>query len=209
MSPIRAADPQAALAILTVLSPPAGRPAPRSLRARSPAVLGRRAVPRWAWPGWCKTDSVDLTDGVPSPGTWQPPPGTLPAWNWMPPDHGLRLRLDRVAGWVRVWYRTPFLDRRAHAWMWDHGGWDIVPAGSPGPEERGVREPLVPKPSPQPELHMVRDPTSIWGWRMGKGTGSYGPGWRHRRYWWQWWKPRPPKPPEWDDPSEPGNPFGH
>lgn len=33
----------------------------------------------------------------------------------------------RVPGWVRSWYRTPFADRYAHAWMWRHGGWDILP----------------------------------------------------------------------------------
>lgn len=64
---------------------------------------------------------------VPSPGGWHPPPGTRPAWNWIPPDHGLSPRMDRVPWWVRLWYRTPMLDRFAHAWMWDHGGWDVVP----------------------------------------------------------------------------------
>jgi len=64
---------------------------------------------------------------VPSPGGWHPPPGTRPAWNWIPPEHGLSPRMDRVPWWVRLWYRAPILDRFAHAWMWDHGGWDVVP----------------------------------------------------------------------------------
>jgi hypothetical protein len=73
---------------------------------------------------------VDRSDRVPSPGAWQPPPGTLPGWNWIPPEHGLSSRLDRVPRWVRVWYKTPFVDRYAHSWMWHHGGWDIIPDGS-------------------------------------------------------------------------------
>ena len=93
---------------------------------------------------------------VPSPGVWHPPEGTRPAWNWIPPDHGLTPRLDRVPRWVRIWFRTPFFDRFAYAWMWDHGGWDIVPHIDPGPEESGDREPLVPRPSP-PTLHMTRE----------------------------------------------------
>ena len=44
----------------------------------------------------------------------------------VPPD-GLRPRLDRVSLWVRLWYRTPFVDRYAHAWMWAHGGWNVLP----------------------------------------------------------------------------------
>lgn len=64
---------------------------------------------------------------VPSPGGWQPPPGALPAWNWIPPEHGLSPRMDRVPWWVRLWWRAPILDRFAYAWMWDHGGWDVVP----------------------------------------------------------------------------------
>ena len=50
---------------------------------------------------------VASSDVVPSPGAWRPPPGTRPAWNWVPPDHGLTPRLDRVPRWVRAWYRTP------------------------------------------------------------------------------------------------------
>jgi hypothetical protein len=66
------------------------------------------------------------TGATPSPGGWQSPPNRLPAWNWLPPG-GIRPRLDRVPHWVRLWYRTPFIDRYAHAWMWRHGGWDVLP----------------------------------------------------------------------------------
>jgi len=70
------------------------------------------------------------TEAVPSPDGWQPPAGVLPAWAWLPPG-GIAPRLDRVPRWVRVWYRTPLVDRYAYVWMWNHGGWDVLP---PGPE---------------------------------------------------------------------------
>lgn len=70
------------------------------------------------------------TEATPSPGGWQPPRHRLPAWDWAPPS-GLRPRLDRVPQWVRVWYHTPFIDRYAHAWMWRHGGWDVLPPSPP------------------------------------------------------------------------------
>jgi hypothetical protein len=63
---------------------------------------------------------------VPSPGGWTAPRDVLPAWNWAPPS-GMTPRLDRSPRWVRLWYRVPFADRYAHAWMWRHGGWDVVP----------------------------------------------------------------------------------
>lgn len=63
---------------------------------------------------------------VPSPGGWSVPQDVRPAWNWTPAP-GITPRLDRVQWWVRLWYRTPFVDRYACAWMWRHGGWDVVP----------------------------------------------------------------------------------
>ena len=63
---------------------------------------------------------------APSPAGWQPPAGSRPGWDWAPPD-GLRARLDRVPGWVGLWYKTPFADRYAYGWMWYHGGWDVLP----------------------------------------------------------------------------------
>ena len=42
---------------------------------------------------------------------WSPPPGTLPAWNWLPPE-GASLRLDLVPLWVRAWYQLPVIARR-------------------------------------------------------------------------------------------------
>jgi hypothetical protein len=68
---------------------------------------------------------------VASPGGWTAPPGARPAWNWTPPP-GISPRLDRVPVWARLWYSTALLDRYAHAWLWYHGGWDVIPAGSAG-----------------------------------------------------------------------------
>jgi hypothetical protein len=66
------------------------------------------------------------TQAVPSPGGWAAPSGTLPAWNWLPPD-GAVPRVERFPAWARLWYQTPFADRYAYAWMWHHGGWDVLP----------------------------------------------------------------------------------
>jgi hypothetical protein len=66
---------------------------------------------------------------VPSPGGWAAPPGTLPAWNWLPPG-GAVPRPTRCPAWVRLWYHAPFADRYAHAWMWHHGGWDLLPSAA-------------------------------------------------------------------------------
>jgi hypothetical protein len=63
---------------------------------------------------------------VASPGGWSAPAGVLPAWNWTPPC-GITKRLDRVPLWARLWYSTPLVDRYAHAWLWQHGGWDVIP----------------------------------------------------------------------------------
>jgi hypothetical protein len=98
------------------------RSAPRVVSPTDPVVAAARARARW-WE----------TEAVPSPAGWQAPDGVLPAWSWAPPD-GLQPRLDRVPAWVRLWYHTPLADRYAYAWMWEHGGWDVLPPGlSDGP----------------------------------------------------------------------------
>ena len=63
---------------------------------------------------------------IPSPGGWSAPAGLRPAWNWTPPP-GVEPRLDRAPWWARAWYGTPLADRYAYAWLWYHGGWDVVP----------------------------------------------------------------------------------
>jgi hypothetical protein len=86
---------------------------------------------------------------VPSPGEWVAPAGQRPGWQWLP-EHGARPNLRAVPRWVRVWYRTPFLDRYAYEWMWWHGGWNVlVPGEPPPPPQAGVREPRGPTPVPR------------------------------------------------------------
>jgi len=65
---------------------------------------------------------------VASPGGWTAPEGRRAGWNWTPP-HGVRLHLDRMPRWVRLLHATPFVDRFAKAYMWDHGGYDVLPPG--------------------------------------------------------------------------------
>jgi len=99
---------------------------PRAFRPTDAEVAESRAYAR-RWEA----------EAVPSPAGWQPPDGVLPAWSWSPPG-GLQPRLDRVPASVRLWYHTPVIDRYAHAWMWEHGGWDVLPP-RPGAEP-GVSE---------------------------------------------------------------------
>jgi hypothetical protein len=77
-------------------------------------------------------DAVDAlweSHAWPSPGGWSAPSEA---------PQGMVARLERVPWWVRIWYHTPFLDRRARVWMWVHGGFDVIP--------RSVK--LPPQPSP-------------------------------------------------------------
>lgn len=85
--------------------------------------------------------------GVPSPGHWVAPTGQRPGWDWLP-EHGASPNLRAMPRWVRVWFRTPFIDRYAHEWMWWHGGWAVLVPGDPPPRppDDGVREPLRPLP---------------------------------------------------------------
>ncbi len=92
----------------------AAAPAEKNAAIRALAIRGQRRQ----------------SDAVPSPGGWPAPPGTLPAWDWLPPG-GAAPRPTRCPAWVRLWYRTPFADRYAHAWMWRHGGWDVLPPPAP------------------------------------------------------------------------------
>jgi len=102
-----------------------GLPGPRALDPDSAELAAMRAEAR----------RRAAMPRVPSPGGWSVPAGQLPAWHWLPPP-GLETRLDRAPRWARVWYGTPLVDRYAHAWLWYHGGFDVVPpdAWAPGPE---------------------------------------------------------------------------
>jgi hypothetical protein len=75
--------------------------------------------------------AVDLTAAPrpepayqPSPGAWTAPAGARPGWDWTPPA-GAVPRPERMNPVVRLWARTPVLDRFALGWMWRHGGFDI------------------------------------------------------------------------------------
>jgi hypothetical protein len=45
---------------------------------------------------------------------------------------------------VRVWARTPILNRWANVWLWKHGYFLVYPPSGPPVEEAGVREPRRP-----------------------------------------------------------------
>jgi len=126
----------------------------RTLRERAESFLSRtllahiREMDRDASPGsWGPPPPP--RERVLSPGGWVPPPGVRPMWNWTPPGGGTA-RPDLMPWWVKAWFRTPFIDRWAHPWMWDYGGWEVEPPSGTGDgpgDESGDREPRLPKPS--------------------------------------------------------------
>lgn len=99
---------------------------------------GRRRVPErpataegMGRPSTAGTPSAKAYIGIASPGDWIVPDGLRPGWQWLP-EHGAHANLRALPRWVRIWYRTPFIDRYAHEWMWWHGGWSVlVPADEP------------------------------------------------------------------------------
>ncbi len=69
-----------------------------------------------------------LTHAIASPGGWTAPEGRRAGLDWVPPL-GARLRLDRMPRWVRILHWTPFVDRFAKVYLWNHGGYDVLPPG--------------------------------------------------------------------------------
>jgi hypothetical protein len=65
------------------------------------------------------------------PITWRVVPGLqrAPGQDWLPPN-GLSPRLDRMSWWVNASSRIPLIDRYADVYMWNHGGWETLPAPS-------------------------------------------------------------------------------
>jgi hypothetical protein len=89
-------------------------------RVPAPAAAGPRPEPTQFRPRAFR--------GVASPGDWAVPSGLRPGWQWLP-EYGAHPNLRAMPRWVRLWYRTPFIDRYAYEWMWWHGGWSVlVPA---------------------------------------------------------------------------------
>ena len=119
----------------------------RPRRVVSLTPHGRQFTPaREAW--WGRRISSE-PGFVLSPGGWTPPPGVLPAWNWLPSE-GAAPRLDLVPWWARVWYHLPFIDRYAHAWMWRHGAWEARPPemepGHSGARTEGIQRSRADRP---------------------------------------------------------------
>jgi hypothetical protein len=99
---------------------------------RAMARIGVRRVPKRShdYPAGPSSSvpagpSIRVHGAVASPGDWEVPPGARPGGDWLP-EPGARPRLRAMPWWVRVWYRTPFLDRCAYQWMWWHGGWGVL-----------------------------------------------------------------------------------
>jgi hypothetical protein len=130
----------------------------KRLRRRLLVSLARRRRNRMAErPPWYGQRVASEPGYVFSPGGWTPPPGVLPAWNWVPAD-GAKPRPDVVPWWVRVWYELPLIDRYAHAWMWAHGGWEVRPPSTAPPENQaGVLEPRGPVLESLPEGATAKD----------------------------------------------------
>ena len=125
--------------------------------------VARRQVPARPLPA----PSTATTDhesrpftGVPSPGQWVVPASQRPGWAWLP-DHGASPNLRALPRWVRVWFRTPFIDRYCYEWMWWHGGWAVlVPFDpAPPPPDGGDRETRRPRPvDPGGAVHRLLSP---------------------------------------------------
>ncbi len=101
---------------------------------------------RRRWPAAEDGSDGGWVDGALTPGGFVAPPGVLPGWDWAPEGYGLAPRLDRVPRRVRVWYGAPWVDRWAAAWMWHHGGWELVPPPGDGDGPRGPAGDRAPPP---------------------------------------------------------------
>jgi hypothetical protein len=80
-----------------------------------------RQVPVRPTPAASGTSEIQVKAfrGVPSPGQWHAPGGLRPGWQWLP-ENGAMPNLRGIPRWVRVWYRTPLVDRYAYEWI----GWE-------------------------------------------------------------------------------------
>lgn len=78
---------------------------------------------------WIDANRDYWSHAEPSPAGWTAPAGSVPGHDWRPPT-GLRPRLDRVPLWARSARHLPYLRRRVCSWMWEHGGYDVLPPGA-------------------------------------------------------------------------------
>ena len=101
-------------------------------------MAGQEPDDFWAaLPAWSEAvEQLWATQAAPSPAGWSEPGE---------PPQGVVERLDRVPWWVRFWYYTPLLRRAARAWVWSHGGFDVIPRSVklPPPEWPPVSEASV------------------------------------------------------------------
>lgn len=103
-------------------------------------MAGQERDDFWAaLPAWSEAvEELWATQAAPSPAGWSEPDE---------PPQGMVPRLDRVPWWVRVWYYTPLLGRSAEAWVWSHGGFDVLP--------RSVELPPLPEWPPASEASVL------------------------------------------------------
>lgn len=62
----------------------------------------------------------------------------LDGWNVMPRGYGVRFDVDAAPLWLRVFFRTPFIDRFAYPLMVRRGHAYLAPF----PESDGLRDPF-------------------------------------------------------------------
>jgi hypothetical protein len=84
------------------------------------------------------TEEVIERGLVPSPGGWEAPKGSRPGRSWMP--EYARAAPERVPWWVRLWSKTPLVDRFADEWIWRHGGYLVLPPDHPLSQRYGPAE---------------------------------------------------------------------
>jgi len=104
---------------------------------------------------WRGTGEPRDAGRVLSPGGWVVPEGRLAAWDWLPPS-GAVPRVDLAPWWLRWWYRTPLVDRWAHACMWRRGCWEVAPPPREGWADSAARLPVRP-PAPALPAEAGRD----------------------------------------------------
>jgi hypothetical protein len=64
----------------------------------------------------------------------------LVGWNDIPSGHGAEFDLEDAPWWLRLWFRTPFIDRfaypvvvrRGYGWLTPHRGVEPGPIGDVG-----------------------------------------------------------------------------